>query len=112
MSYVDLKWVYRIKGEDIPEYLEEKYGPMVDKNNNIPQSRDVPLNDLLSDYDFVVKLLESICCQLNDEDLNDVVNYEEGRKSTIKWGIWHISDHSRYHPANINQLRKWYTQQK
>lgn len=59
LSYVDLKWVYRIKGEDIPEYLEEKYGPMVDKHNNIPQSRDNSLKDLLADYNFVINLLES-----------------------------------------------------
>jgi hypothetical protein len=40
--------------------------------------------------------------------LGKAVNYENGVKATIRWGIWHIADHNRYHQAHINQLRKRY----
>ncbi|MED0923864.1 DinB family protein, partial [Bacillus paranthracis] len=34
--------------------------------------------------------------------------YEKEENATIRWGIWHIADHNRYHQAHISQLRKLY----
>ncbi|MCF6409481.1 DinB family protein [Pseudalkalibacillus salsuginis] len=108
LSYVDLLWVYRIKGEPLPHALEEKYGPMLDRNNQLPKIKDVPLQELLNDYKKVFNMFKSECAQLTERDLDRIVVYEDGKKATIRWGIWHMADHSRYHQAHINQLRKWY----
>ncbi len=111
LAYVDLNWVYRIKDEPIPKKLEEKYGPMLDKNNEIPLVSGVSLEKILSDYDHVFNMFKSICYQLTEIQLNQTVDYENGTAATIRWGIWHIADHSRYHQAHINQLRKWFKEE-
>ncbi|OLR82050.1 cytosolic protein [Bacillus cereus] len=38
--------------------------------------------------------------------------YEKGETATIRWGIWHIADHNRYHQAHISRLRKLYREYK
>ncbi|SIR85840.1 hypothetical protein SAMN05878482_106215 [Peribacillus simplex] len=39
------------------------------------------------------------------EPINQQVEYENGNEATIKWSIWHMADHNRYHQAHISQLR-------
>ncbi|MDQ0229134.1 putative damage-inducible protein DinB [Metabacillus malikii] len=41
IMYVDLNWVYRIKGQHLPASLIEQYGPMIDANNKLPMNREV-----------------------------------------------------------------------
>ncbi|SDI79349.1 DinB family protein [Natribacillus halophilus] len=36
LTYVDVNWVYRIKGQSLPSSIEEKYGPALDKNGELP----------------------------------------------------------------------------
>jgi hypothetical protein len=67
LAYVDLNWVYRMKGESIPKLLEEKYGPMLDENHIIPLIYGVPLQKLLSDYDKVFTMFTDVCMELTDE---------------------------------------------
>lgn len=107
---MDLTWVYRIKDEVIPLDLEGKYGPMLDENNQLPQLKGISLEVLLNDYDDVINMIKSLCYQLTDKQLKRLVDYENGNETTIKWGIWHMVDHNRYHQAHISQLRKWFSQ--
>ena len=109
LSYVDLSWVFRIKGEMIPKEYEEKLGPMLDENGQLPLIKGISLEVIINQYDAVVNMIRNLCYQLTDKQLNHIVNYENGNQATIQWGIWHIADHSRYHQAHINQLRKWYS---
>ncbi len=51
LAYVDLNWIFRIKGEPIPKQLEEKYGPMLDQNNKLPFISGVSLEQILTDYE-------------------------------------------------------------
>lgn len=94
----------------MPLDLEAKYGPMLDENNQLPQLKGISLEVLLNDYDDVINMIKSLCYQLTDKQLNQLVDYENGNEATIKWGIWHIADHNRYHQAHITQLRKWFSQ--
>ncbi|WP_194842147.1 DinB family protein [Gracilibacillus salitolerans] len=110
LAFVDLNWVYRIKEEEMPLNLMEKYGPMLDENNQLPLIKGISLDVLLKDYDKVINMMKNACYQLTDKQLNQVVEYGNGKKATIQWGIWHIADHNRYHQAHINQLRKWYAE--
>ncbi|RCW76819.1 DinB family protein [Saliterribacillus persicus] len=108
--YVDLNWVYRIKKQPIPDSLKDQYGPMIDTNNRLPIIKGKSLNTLISEYEGVLNKFEDICKQLADAALDKVVTFghENEKQATIRWGIWHMADHSRYHQAHINQLRKWY----
>ncbi|MFF2888611.1 DUF664 domain-containing protein [Paenibacillus sp. NPDC057967] len=107
---VDLNWTYRIKGQPLPQALMEQYGPMIGENNRLPMISEIPLSTLISQYDHVMQLLHDTCRQLTDSDLDHVVafGHENEKRATIRWGLWHIADHSRYHQAHINLLRKWY----
>ncbi|KRF43500.1 DinB family protein [Paenibacillus sp. Soil787] len=110
IMYVDLNWVYRIKGQPIPESLKAEYGPMIDENYRLPMVKGMPLNTLMSKYESVIKMLKDSCEQLTDVDLDKVVTFghENEKQATIRWGLWHMADHSRYHQAQINQLRRMY----
>ncbi|MFC5472310.1 DinB family protein [Cohnella suwonensis] len=110
IMYVDLNWVYRIKGEPLPHSLKEQYGPMIDENNRLPMVKGMSLNTLMSKYEGVLIMLKDSCTQLTDADLVKVVTFglENEKQATIRWGLWHMADHSRYHQAQINQLRRWY----
>ncbi|QGQ48642.1 DinB family protein [Metabacillus sediminilitoris] len=110
LAYVDLNWVFRIKGEDMPLELEAKYGPMLNENNQIPQINGISLEILINDYDEIIDMIKYLCYELTDKQLNQTVDYENGKEATIRWGIWHIADHNRYHQAHVNQLRKWFSQ--
>ncbi|MGO4372789.1 DinB family protein [Paenibacillus sp. MCAF20] len=112
IMYVDLNWVYRIKGQPLPPSLRELYGPMIDENNRLPMVNGVSLNTLMSNYEAVIKMLKESCEQLTDADLGNLVTFghENEKRATIRWGLWHMADHSRYHQAHINQLRRWYSE--
>jgi len=110
IMYVDLNWVYRIKGKPLPASLEKQFGPMIDENDRLPMIKGKSLDTLLDDYQEVLNMLKDICTQLTDDDLDLIVSFghENEKKATIRWGLWHMADHNRYHQAHINQLRKWY----
>ncbi len=50
IMYVDLNWVYRIKGQSLPDYLVEQYGPMIDVNNRLPVVKGESLSKLISEH--------------------------------------------------------------
>ncbi len=110
LLYVDLNWVYRMRGEPLPSALRERHGPMIDTNNRLPMLKGKTLDALLSDYEGVIDLLKDTCARLTDADLDRVVSFglENEKRATIRWGLWHIADHSRYHQAHINLLRRGY----
>ncbi|WP_138755850.1 DinB family protein [Paenibacillus sinopodophylli] len=110
IMYVDLNWVYRIMGQPLLQSLKEQHGPMIDENNRLPMVTGKSLSTLVSDYDAVLIMLKDTCTHLTDADLNSIVTFghENEKQATIRWGLWHMADHSRYHQAHINLLRAWY----
>ncbi|AXF57127.1 DinB family protein [Salicibibacter kimchii] len=110
LTYVDVNWVYRIKGQSLPSSLEEKYGPALDANGRLPMVKGKSLDTLVSNHQDVIEMLKDACTQLTDDDLANVVTFghENEKQATIRWGLWHMADHNRYHQAHINQLRKWF----
>ncbi|MGE7823264.1 DinB family protein [Paenibacillus sp. NPDC093718] len=114
IMYVDLNWVYRIKGEALPQALKNEYGPMIDEYNRLPMVTGMALDTLISKYEVVLTMLKETCTQLTDADLDNIVTFghENEKQATIRWGLWHMADHNRYHQAHINQLRKWYAEQR
>ncbi|MDA1677813.1 DinB family protein [Bacillus cereus group sp. TH152-1LC] len=108
LAVVDLHWVYRLKGEVVPLALEKIYGPMLNEVGELPSLRKHTLQQLMQDYEAVQHMLYEECMKLAENDLTREVFYEKGESATIRWGIWHIADHNRYHQAHISQLRKLY----
>jgi uncharacterized damage-inducible protein DinB len=108
LAVVDLHWVYRLKGEGVPPALENKYGPMLNEMGELPSLRKYKLQELMQDYEAVQHMFYEECMKLTENDLTREVFYEKGENATIRWGIWHIADHNRYHQAHISRLRKLY----
>lgn len=79
------------------------------ENNQLPQLKGISLDVLINDHGDVISMIKSLCYQLTDKQLNQQVEYENGNEATIKWGIWHMADHNRYHQAHIS-LGKWFSQ--
>jgi len=113
ITFVDLNWVYRIKGAVLPQPLIEQYGPMIDENNRLPLVQGVSRDTLIFQYDGVLALLNGTCTHIVDSDLDRVVTFghQNEKQATIRWGLWHMADHNRYHQAHINQLRRWFQTQ-
>lgn len=107
LAYTDLAWNYRIRGSAIPGELEKVYGPS-EENGKLPSvDCQTAIHTLLDQYDKVMMELKETCICLSDEDLSKRVSYE-GKEATIRWGLWHIADHNRYHQAHIQLMKKWY----
>ncbi|MCM3126952.1 DinB family protein [Paenibacillus provencensis] len=113
LMYVDLNWVYRFKGQALPSNYADKYGPMIVEDGRLPMIAGVSIDTFMSNYTEVLSMLRDTCRQLSDRDLDQVVRFGHmnEKEATIRWGIWHMADHNRYHQAHINQLRKWYREQ-
>ncbi|MEK4364462.1 DinB family protein [Paenibacillus sp. FSL M8-0212] len=113
ITFVDMNWVYRIKGVVLPQPLIEQYGPMIDESNRLPLVQGVSRDTLISQYEGVLTLLKETCTQVADADLDRVVTFghQNEKQATVRWGLWHMADHNRYHQAHINQLREWFQTQ-
>jgi uncharacterized damage-inducible protein DinB len=110
LAVVDLHWVYRFKGQPIPMEVKKKYGLLLDSYGQLPLVSNTTVLELMSNYEVILEMFRLECRKLSKEDLNKIVLYEKGQNATIRWGIWHIADHSRYHQAHIALLRKYYKQ--
>lgn len=111
LAVVDLHWVFRLKGVQAPISLQEKYGPMLDEKGELPNIQKGFLQELMQSYQDVQNMFYDECMKLTEADLTREVYYEKGQTATIRWGIWHIADHNRYHQAHISRLRKLYLQE-
>jgi uncharacterized damage-inducible protein DinB len=106
LTVVNLYWVYRLQSLNLPENLKEKYGPMYDDDGKLPLIKDISLQTLFEEYDQIQKLIRDVCLMKKDSELDQVIPFENGNTATVRWGIWHIADHTRHHYANIVQLKK------
>jgi uncharacterized damage-inducible protein DinB len=106
LAVTDLHWVYRLQSSDIPAEWQAAYGPMYDAAGKLPAVSNLPLAILLEQYEQVQFMFKQVCLKLTDEDLTKIVPFENGHTATVRWGIWHVADHSRHHYSQIVQLRK------
>jgi uncharacterized damage-inducible protein DinB len=106
LAVVDLHWVYRLRAEQVPGDLLQLYGLMVTEEGELPEVEGVSLEELFNQYDRVQEMFREVCLLVTDEDLERTVPYENGAEATVRWGIWHVADHSRYHQAHIVWLKK------
>ncbi|WP_244658485.1 DinB family protein [Priestia megaterium] len=108
LAVVDLHWVYRFRNESVPLGVQKEYGPLIDSTGQLPSVQDTTTVDLINSYEKVQMMFRLECIKISEKDLTKVVSYENGKTATVRWGIWHIADHSRYHQAHISLLKKLY----
>jgi uncharacterized damage-inducible protein DinB len=106
LTVVDFHWVYRLQSSEIPLGYIAKYGSMYDADGKLPLVKNIPLQTLIDEYDQIQEMFREICMNLSDKDLLKVVPFENGNSSTVRWGIWHVADHSRHHCANIVHIKQ------
>jgi uncharacterized damage-inducible protein DinB len=110
ITFVDMNWVYRIQGQTLPYDMLEQYGPMMDENNKLPYIEGISRDTLISQHQLIMNMLKETCTVLTDADMDIVVTFghRNEKEASVRWGLWHMADHNRYHQAHINQLRKWF----
>ncbi|MGW9103091.1 DinB family protein [Priestia megaterium] len=108
LAVVDLHWVYRFRNQPVPLGVQKEYGPLIERTGQLPSVQNTTTVDLVNSYEKVQTMFRLECIKLSEKDLTKVVSYENGQTATIRWGIWHIADHSRYHQAHISLLKKLY----
>lgn len=101
LSVVDLHCVYRLRFSEMPENFKKRFGPMYDAKGRLPLVQNIQLDNLLEDYEEVQQLFRDTCMQLRDQDLEKLVTFgnENEKTATVRWGIWHIADHSSLEKA-------------
>lgn len=107
LVYVDIRWLYRIRGEQIPGELEERFGPFRDEHGLLPASRDRSPAEMLREHAEILSELRAACRALTDADLDRRYIVSGGAEVTLRWGLWHIADHSRFHQGHIAWLKSW-----
>lgn len=106
LSVVDLNWVYRLQCKEVPKEWIEKLGPMIDENGKLPAVHRISVSTLIQEYEQIQHMLEDICMNIKETQLEDQVPFENGNTASIRWGIWHVADHSRHHYAQIVGIKK------
>ncbi|KAF1680856.1 MULTISPECIES: DinB family protein [Bacillus] len=110
ITNVDIRWVWRIKENRIPDHIEQAYGSMTDESGRLLEPVNQPgLNELLKRHQLVENELKSVCHTLTENDLHQPLIFDSDT-ATVRWGIWHMADHNRYHQAHIEALKKEWKQ--
>jgi uncharacterized damage-inducible protein DinB len=107
LVFVDIRWLYRIRGEQIPPELEARFGPFRDEQGRLPASQGRSPGEMLAEYEEVLAQLRSACLGLTDDDLNRRYVVSGGAEVTLRWGLWHMADHSIFHQGHIAWLKRW-----
>ncbi|MCM3783429.1 DinB family protein [Neobacillus mesonae] len=111
LAVVDLHWVYRLQAKEVPEVWIHKLGPMIAEDGSLPVVRNISLNTLIQEYEQIQEMFRNVCMSIRDSQLEEQVPFENGNTASIRWGIWHVADHSRHHYAQIGALKKSYRAQ-
>ncbi|WDH95500.1 DinB family protein [Paenibacillus urinalis] len=106
LSVVDLNWVYRLQCKEVPKEWIEKLGPMIDENGKLPAVHRISVSTLIQEYEGIQDMFENVCMNIKENQLEDQVPFENGNTASIRWGIWHVADHSRHHYAQIVSIKK------
>jgi hypothetical protein len=85
LAVVDLHWVYRLQSASVPSELLEAFGPMNDEDGKIPLIKNVSLQTLLDEYMQIQEMFRGVCLKKTDDDLDEVVPFENGNRATVRW---------------------------
>lgn len=106
LAVVDLHWVYRLQSKSVPAAYRERFGPMYEEDGKLPMINGISLKALLDEYEEIQDMFRKVCLSKTDDDLSEIVPYGNENNATVRWGIWHIADHSRHHYADMVRLKK------
>ncbi len=107
LALTDAWWLYAFQREAIPTELIELFGPWMDQNGRIPVVRGERVNEILEAYSRVHGMVQAYSRTLRDEDLLNSVPTGGGSEVTIRWALWHMTEHSVWHQGQITWLKSW-----
>lgn len=107
LAIIDLWWLHAFKGEPIPPELSERYGPLENEEGKLSEISGESLTALRSNYTHVHALLRAYVKSLTDADLDRPVRLGDQTETSVRWGLWHLAEHSMMHQGQIRWLRAW-----
>lgn len=109
LTYTDLDYLQRIKGEEISPALEAEFGPNKDPDGRLAVIPGRPLGELQARYRKVIGMIHEYAAAQTDEDaLKPVAVPWWSEPATARFVLWHTAAHSMLHQGHITRLRGWY----
>lgn len=104
----NLQWVFKVlQRQPIPADLQERFichegeGPL-------PEVRGLSAQELMDRHRETVGMVKAYMLTLRDTELDRVVSLGPRVDASVRWGLWHLAEHSMLHQGHIRWLRTWY----
>lgn len=111
LAYVDLGYLHEIMGKEVPQELEETYGPYETEQGRLPEITRHTATELLERYQRVLDLAREYFQTLSEQDATREVKVGWwGRTATVRFVLWHMASHSMIHQGQIARLQAAYKQ--
>lgn len=111
LAYIDLGYLYCIKGESVPADLNADYGPDQSEDGTLLPVTGKSVRELLDRYQQVLHMTREHLQTLSDADVTREVTIEWwSQPATVRFVLWHMAGHSMWHQGQIARLREWYKQ--
>lgn len=107
LAVTDLSWVGSIGGVPIPPEVRARYGPLEGVHGRLPEIQGYTAHQLLDLYGEVQARMRGMLRTLSDANLTRVIQLPGRPDTTVRWGLWHIAEHSMLHQGHIRWLKQW-----
>ena len=104
---IELWWLHAFQKKPIPTEVLDQFGPLEANDGRIPFVSGLTAPDLLSQYVRVHAMLREYVWALTSADLDRVITLSDEMETTVRWGLWHLAEHSMLHQGQIRWLRAW-----
>lgn len=111
MALVDLEYLHRVMGQELPPALAAEFGPYETEEGYLPVVTGKAAVELLAQYQRVLELVRTHLSTLAEADAERPVTIPWWpQPATIRYILWHMASHSMFHQGQITRLRAHYAQ--
>lgn len=110
LSEADLDMSIRYAGVEAPPALQAEFGPRRDEKGFLPAARSSEAGVYLARLEQVHGLLRERLAALSDADLSREIKTLDGVGMTLRFGLWHMAEHSMMHQGQIRVLRRQFSE--
>lgn len=104
----NLKWLYELfQREPVPAPLRERF-LFHDDDGPMPEMTGYSADQLLALHRESVARLREYLLTLSDGDLDRRISMGPDMEATVRWGLWHLAEHSMLHQGHMRWLRLWF----
>lgn len=112
LSYADLMYLHLIKGEPVPPELEAEFGPFETEEGLLPPVSGKTAAELLSRGQRMLEMVREYLQTLPAEAAMREVHVPWWpQPATLRYILWHVAGHSRFHQGQIARLQGFYRQE-